>query len=208
MLRYRCPQCTQLLQANELRAGKKSVCTICFGTHIVPIDRSAWLNEAGEPLFPNDAASRDPSTPTTPVPHAVAPAAKRVSSIGEIIPTSAFLEHADELPPENPALARVRSDTPPPQPSRLPTADAKAERALIAESSEPVHVRTQSQIAEALSEVLARRMKPPRNPRKDLRLSTAGWLVLTGLGIALVLVTFVTRANYSRTIFLVGVARR
>src|SRR5262245_32376112 len=50
MLRYRCRNCSQVLQAHELRAGKTSVCTRCLAAHTIPADRSEWLNDADEQL--------------------------------------------------------------------------------------------------------------------------------------------------------------
>jgi hypothetical protein len=71
---------------------------------------------------------------------------------------------------------------------------------------EPIQVQTQAEIAAALTEVLTHRMKPPRHPRQDLRLSTASWLGLTGLGIALLFASLFTSANYSREVLALGLA--
>lgn len=51
MFRYRCPHCTKLLQAPELRAGKTTVCSKCSQPLTIPSDKSEWLNERGEPLL-------------------------------------------------------------------------------------------------------------------------------------------------------------
>src|SRR5688572_25563966 len=50
MFRYRCPQCTVVLQALEIRAGKTTVCSKCSQPVTIPADRRHWLNEKGEPL--------------------------------------------------------------------------------------------------------------------------------------------------------------
>src|SRR3954447_10350946 len=51
MFRYRCPHCSQVLQALEIRAGKTTVCSKCSRPLTIPADRSEWLNERGEPLI-------------------------------------------------------------------------------------------------------------------------------------------------------------
>jgi hypothetical protein len=70
---------------------------------------------------------------------------------------------------------------------------------------EPVHVQTQAEIAAALTEVLTHRMKPRRHPRQDLRVSTAGWLVLTGVAFACCLATLLTSMNYFQAVLVIGV---
>src|SRR5215207_2078140 len=74
MLRYRCPHCSQLLQAHELRAGKKSVCNSCLASHVIPADRGAWLNEVGEPLLPRQES----------LPEVAAPRLPRIESFSEL----------------------------------------------------------------------------------------------------------------------------
>jgi hypothetical protein len=51
MFRFRCPQCTVVLQALEIRAGKTTVCSKCSRPVTIPADRRQWLNEHGEPLI-------------------------------------------------------------------------------------------------------------------------------------------------------------
>jgi hypothetical protein len=50
MFRYRCPHCSQVLQALEIRAGKTTICSKCSRPLTIPSDRSQWLNERGDPL--------------------------------------------------------------------------------------------------------------------------------------------------------------
>src|SRR5436189_5894444 len=50
MFRYRCPNCSQLLQALEIRAGKLTVCSQCSQPLTIPADRALWLNEKGDAL--------------------------------------------------------------------------------------------------------------------------------------------------------------
>ena len=65
MFRYRCPQCGQLLQALEMRAGKTTVCSKCSRPLTIPADRAEWLDEHGEPLqgsAPASGVSLSPSS--------------------------------------------------------------------------------------------------------------------------------------------------
>jgi hypothetical protein len=221
MLRYRCPQCTQLLQAHELRAGKKGVCVACLNTHPIPIDRSLWLTERGEPLFPRAAVQTQPIAQTAnpsivghpPIPHlepVSVPVTSSLASVPELListSNSAYSEvssnHAinesRQAPASQPQL-KIES------PAAVSTLDRADESEPVLNSvGAPIHVQTQEQIAAALTEVLSHRMKPPRNPRRDLRLSTAGWLVLTGIGVALLLGSLFTSSDYTNTIIALGI---
>lgn len=99
-----------------------------------------------------------------------------------------------------PAPRAVAMATPPPQPAPValarapavtPSADTPPPR-----YAEPVQLQTQADIAAALTAALATRMKPPPAPRRDLRPSTAIWMLLTGLGAALVLMALFTDLDY------------
>ena len=57
MFRYRCPQCSQLLQALEMRAGKTTVCSKCSRPLTIPADRAEWLDEQGRLLTTTAPAS-------------------------------------------------------------------------------------------------------------------------------------------------------
>jgi hypothetical protein len=232
MLRYHCPQCNQLLQAHELRAGKKSVCISCLSTHIIPVDRSAWLSAGGEPLLARQSS-------VEPIEQAIASVSQTIlSSVDHIsetaVPGNANNEaashqeqtiHSTTSEPEEPLIESrpaipnrstfavdypIHPATAPVShlttktPAKLEPVDSGKLSANIA-LSEPVHVQTQAEIAAALTEVLSHRMKPPRNPRRDLRLSTAGWLGLTGLGVAMLLVSLFTSADYVHAVIVVGI---
>lgn len=224
MLRYRCPQCNQLLQAHELRAGKKSVCVACLNAHIIPLDHSVWLTASGEPLFPRFPTPAEPlpQFTTEPVPYPPMPG---LESVTPAIATESPTLMPTDLPttePEKPAPSfRERANSPM---SEAPKLDAGNSPQLVTEPSaqsatvrsvedkahevataEPIHVQTQAEITAALTEVLTHRMKPPRNPRRDIRLSTAGWLVLTGLGIALLLMSLFSDVNYADWTIGVGI---
>jgi hypothetical protein len=218
MLRYRCPQCSQLLQAHELRAGKKSVCNSCLTSHIIPADRAMWLNEAGEPLFPRLEPVPEPVD--APDPTASPPAVAEQ----ELVPVAAPVAlpnlvvvgvEANSRDPE-PRVSEPTESSPTPtqrspglvgagsastSPVRLSTTPSDGEVGTL---EEPVHADTQADIAAALTEALTLRMKPPRQPRRDLRLSTALWMLLTGLGVALLLVSLFSTADYSLWALILG----
>src|SRR5581483_2979465 len=48
---------------------------------------------------------------------------------------------------------------------------------------EPLHLRSQMDIAAELTAVLTTRMKPPPEPPRDLKPSTAIWLLATGIAV-------------------------
>lgn len=216
MPRYRCPQCSQVLNAHDLRAGKKSVCTACLASHVIPADRAEWLDEAGRPLAARPQPDPEPAPQVFPpappaVPATPAPANPPVPEpvlAGEPAPARA------ELSPEPGPSARpiVRRDAPTP----LPIPRPPARRALVSSEPEPagpavaeveatpVNARTQADIAAALTEVLTRRMKPRRKPPRDLHPSTAVWLFLTAVAAALVFATLFTPANLLPWVFVIA----
>src|SRR6185437_14867921 len=51
MFRYRCPRCSVVLQALEMRAGKNTVCSKCSRPIVIPADKAQWVNEKGDPLL-------------------------------------------------------------------------------------------------------------------------------------------------------------
>ncbi len=59
----------------------------------------------------------------------------------------------------------------------------------------------------ALTAALTSRMKPPPAPRRDLRPSTAVWMLLTGVGVAFVLVALFSDLNYRWAALSVGAAQ-
>ena len=221
MLRYVCPNCSQLLQAHELRAGKKSVCNVCLTSHIIPPDRAKWLTEAGEPLFPPQERAESVAEPhpmaifepiavsrassSTPTPVVEAPAsAMTVEREPEPQPPA-------ETPPPRLPEPRGSPATATPAPvrtavrlSKVRTTD-EASGMVVLDVPEPISARTQADIAGALTEALTQRMKPQRRPRRDLRPSTAAWLFLTGLGIAFLLVSLFTAADYCLLAAVLGV---
>ncbi|AMV30373.1 hypothetical protein VT84_38630 [Gemmata sp. SH-PL17] len=88
-----------------------------------------------------------------------------------------------DLPVPAPTPApRVPERTPPPVARE---ATPVPPRVTIAE---PVQLQTQVDITVALTAALSSRMRPPPAPRRDLRPSTAAWMLLTGAGVACVLV--------------------
>ena len=130
---------------------------------------------------------------------------------------------AGETVPVTPQSAAAATQTPPPQPARNPTprtdrrttpvsgprANNETPRPDPAERAyaEPVQLQTQADIAVALTAALTSRMKPAAAPRRDLRPSTAGWMLLTGVGIAFALVALFTDLNYRWPALAIGVAQ-
>jgi len=289
MLRYRCPQCSQLLSAHELRAGKRSVCTRCLTSHVIPAERHHWLNEAGEPLAPPPAEMNQPvavtepasadskpifaeptadSKPTFAGPTFAEPSADPKPTFAEptyaepsaidISPlpsaksmTAGFTAAAEPTAAEPPSGSPGPADPAPadPLPAVAPAVDRdlpepelgptkpdwpEAEPALNEAAPTPVspaygptplapgstvvlspvpratrresspadtplprvfHARTQADIAAAITEALTLRMRPPRKPHRDLRPSTALWLVLLTVAVVLVPIALFTGGN-------------
>lgn len=69
---------------------------------------------------------------------------------------------------------------------------------------EPVQLQTQADIAVALTAALTSRMKPPAAPRRDLRPSTAAWMLLTAVGVTLAVLALFTDSAYRWPALLVG----
>ncbi|MCS6865938.1 MAG: hypothetical protein RMJ56_14415 [Gemmataceae bacterium] len=74
----------------------------------------------------------------------------------------------------------------------------------LTQHSPPIPLRTQADITAALTAVLATHMKPPPAPRRDLRPSTALWILLTVLGVTLLLVSLFSNPDYHWLGWLVG----
>jgi hypothetical protein len=96
--------------------------------------------------------------------------------------------------------------TPPPA-AAPPPPERPRPRPVAPARSEPVRLQTQADIAVALTAALTSRMKPPANPRRDLRPSTAVWMLLTGLGVALVCVALFSDTGYRWGALTVGAAQ-
>ncbi len=228
MIRYRCPHCAALIVAHERRAGQSSVCKACVKPHPIPADPSLWLTESGEPLHPPAVAAPEPiAVVPVPVPEGLAPTAFDIQ-----LPELAAPEPAKPAPratrPVPAASAHAQPDagtvatvTPPPRGRPLPVpATAPAPRGgRFAQASapapqrarpagrgygEPVQLQTQADIAVALTAALTSRMKPPPAPRRDLRPSTAAWMLLTGLGVALVALAAFSDPDYRWPALAVG----
>jgi hypothetical protein len=74
-------------------------------------------------------------------------------------------------------------------------------------AGDPYQLRNQADIAAGLTAVLTTRMKPPPEPPRDLKLSTALWLLLTGVGVALLLLALTTSGEYLRAVVYIGAAQ-
>lgn len=245
MFRYRCPQCRQILQAPEMRAGKATVCPKCSKKITIPADSALWLNEAGEPIKTAAKASeperarpaREKPTPAddvvAPIRISDEPAAAAVPRPEIEIPVSASASvSAPKVEPsvpevEVPAASAERQEatstatlTPPPvdrsgRPGRGSGSAGKPQpRQVVAVNgadetvsfNQPLHLRTEMDIAAALTDVLTTRMKPPPKPPRDLNPSTAFWLLLTGMAVILLGVALFSTGNTLRWVFYIGAA--
>lgn len=323
MFRYRCPHCTKLLSAPEIRAGKTTVCSKCSQPLTIPGDKTEWLNERGEPLLASPTVViRTPPPLGEP---AAPPPAPRVEADNDVLgalvagglltpasppasdnfdldvaappgmssalnallgrPDSDLTEQPpapvsvvmpapppEPTPPEPPppivvaAVPPHEPTPPPPERTRFPTpppralprrASVMAEPAVAARSAprpagaqpfapqvspsgrherpdwetpsqgsprprlvaatpapprrttEPVVVgsRTQLDVAVQLSSALASRMKPPPKPRRDLHLSTALWLLTTGIAVGLLVVTLFTPRDFVTALLVLAAAQ-
>lgn len=62
-------------------------------------------------------------------------------------------------------------------------------------------------IAVDLTSALATRMKPPPKPPRDLKPSTAVWILSTGLALALLIATLVSSNNFIEAVLTIGAAQ-
>jgi hypothetical protein len=232
MIRYRCPHCAAPSAAvNERRAGQPSVCKKCLAAHTIPADPALWLTESGEPLYPVSAVPEPQPAPAHAVsePIVLAPSVEGRAPEPEpepvrltIVPRAPEPEPEPEVSAPAPA-AVVAVVTPPPAPSPAPRprplpvpvpavtpvprrAPTPVPAAATANEryGEPVQLQTQADITAALTAALSSRMKPPARARRDLRPSTALWLLLTGVGIALALVALFLNPEYRAGVFAVA----
>ena len=72
---------------------------------------------------------------------------------------------------------------------------------------EPLRLRTEMDIAVDLTSALATRMKPPPRPPRDLKPSTAVWILSTGLALALLTATLVSSNNFIEAVLTIGAAQ-
>jgi len=271
MFRYRCPQCSVVLQAPEIRAGKTTVCSKCSRPLTIPADPHLWLNEKGEPLLAsptmvvpssepapqrlpqepepdvepdNDMVSAEPPLPRedeapAPVepPRPVAPAFSRSLPLPdepddgrvELYPTPLPPPPVAETPrppatpppkplPRHPAPPpQTPSPTPPPRepvwagspgesgprPRRLVSAPAEGNTAV----EEPLRLRTGMDLAVDLTSALASRMKPAPKPPRDLKPSTAVWILTTAVALGLLAATLTTTNNFLPLVIAIGAAQ-
>lgn len=70
--------------------------------------------------------------------------------------------------------------------------------------SSAMQLRTEMDIAAALTDVLTTRMKPPPKPPRDLYPSTAFWLLFTGIAIGLLGLTLFSTADHLKWVGFIG----
>lgn len=240
MFRYRCPECQQILQASELRAGQSTICPKCFNKITIPADRSHWLGDESPP-------ASDPrlATASSASARSASPAPGADSRAAEAVVTSSASREASEMPaappargfstvvePESPEPASRSSSMPlSAPPPRYPGSDYSGASSASASSlsggwkasgqrspaprvvtfssaasdgdvdgavsfNSPLALRSELDIAAELTNVLTTRMKPPPQPPRDLYLSTAFWMLLTGMGVVLLSLTLFKNVDY------------
>ncbi len=280
MFWYRCPSCSIVLQAPEIRAGKTTVCSKCLQPLTIPADHRLWLNEKGEPLLasPTMVTSSPPPAPFQRTPafdEIELPADQddvlRAIARGEIAPANAPLPIVEPQSPPAPSFSRSlpvsdpddgRVDLYPPTPvaeppravprrpspaatnppvptpppgSPAPTppprrtepepawaatssSGSRARRLVCAEPADgergvavalekPLRLRTEMDIAVDLTSALATRMKPPPRPPRDLKPSTAVWILTTGLALALLTASLISSNNFIEAALAIGAAQ-
>lgn len=222
MFRYRCPKCRQTLQAPEIRAGKATVCPKCSSKITIPSDPAQWLTDAPQPA----AAEPARSTPE--------PAAARVPDYGDVLApihvgaaapspqVEAMAAAASPRVESQPAANAVTTTPPPPAETQVKTAPAPSERpqprrvvTTVAPANgahaddsvsfnQPLSLRSEMDIAAALTDVLTTRMKPPPKPPRDLYPSTAFWLILTGIAVILLSLTLFKNVDHLKWVKFIG----
>jgi hypothetical protein len=91
------------------------------------------------------------------------------------------------------------------EPDRFASAPVQPVNQLTEPHNEPVQLQTQADIAVALTAALTARMKPRATPRRDLRPSTAAWMMLTGLAAVFLLLAVFSKPSYRWMAVAVGV---
>jgi hypothetical protein len=148
-----------------------------------------------------DRESNPPPTRSVPRPrNSHETEAAETSSVAVVTPPP-LPTAAAHLPPS--AAERPRRTLPRPA-ARIPAPLPRYDSASVARTPS-VQLRTQADIALALTAALTSRMKPPAIPRRDLRPSTAAWLLLTGIGVVLVLLALFSDLGYRWAALAVGV---
>lgn len=234
MFRYRCPKCRQTLQAPEIRAGKATVCPKCSSKITIPADPAQWLTDAPQPATTEAKSKPEPVGATrqsdfgdvmAPIhvgmgeaaasPKVEAPAPRVDApppSPPEPIPAATTSASTTTPPPAPETQVKVTPAPPPterPQPRRVVTTSSASNGAHAAVDdsvsfNQSLHLRSEMDIAAALTDVLTSRMKPPPKPPRDLNPSTAFWLILTGIGVILLSMTLFKNVDYLQWVKFIG----
>jgi hypothetical protein len=155
---------------------------------------------APEPV-PSDPPTRpSPRLPRAPVAESAPVAAGPVATATPPPAAPSPPERGRRQPAPVPAPRRSRRSAPVPAPVPVPVPTIPEPVGY----GEPVQLQTQADIAVALTAALTSRMKPPAAPRRDLRPSTAGWMLLTGIGVMLVALAAFSDPAYRWPAYLVG----
>ena len=277
MFRYRCPQCRQVLQAPEIRAGKATVCPKCSTKITIPADPAQWLTDsatpakseprpapaprsqefddalapihvgtleaatpapeakprvsdrvpepvaiahAPEPVAPTAAVTEAPGVEPPPTRTPLPPSLPDPTPVPEVKVAPVEVKPAPEVKTAAPEVTPVPEVKAPPAPPPVAVERPQARRVVMtsvapASSSHtppedtvsfnpPLHLRSEMDIAAALTDVLTTRMKPPPKPPRDLYISTAFWLLLTGIAAILLGLTLFKPLDYLKWVIYVG----
>jgi hypothetical protein len=178
---------------------------VAYQAQLAPTVLDMQLPESADSLANTPAPAATPEPKSEPQPVAAS------ASHGRAGHGASHASPADEA--DAPDSGGVATKTPPALPTRarvLPAARSPRQPGpppAPVEQAEPVQLQTQADIAVALTAALTRRMKPRAAPRRDLRLSTASWMLLTGVSLTMILATVFTRVDLLLPATLLGVAQ-
>lgn len=163
----------------------------------------AWVPEvAAAPAIPPDP-DPEPEPTFTPAPvrrpthvpaHEPRPVPHPVATVTTPAPRTLDRAHTHEPHPGRGRLVATL-----PAPPRRPEPDPES-----VSFNEPLHLRSQMDIAAELTAALTSRMKPPPEPPRDLSPATALWLIATGVAVALLVLTLFGPTDFGRAVAFIG----
>src|SRR6185437_2710989 len=136
MFRYRCPRCSVVLQALEIRAGKNTVCSKCSRPIVIPADKAQWVNEKGDPLLTSPTMVIPTGLTPPPLLRPMAVDASSESSADADNDVLGAISHGDiDLPSETEPTAVPAPVAETPRPPRTPQPRREPEPAWVGPSS-------------------------------------------------------------------------
>lgn len=159
--------------------------------------------EARPPEPPREVRPPEPPRRPTPPPQPVPPPREEPQPQTRSAPRGPRLEPvaAPVTPPRGTAAPAPRRRLVITTPAPLPQAGGGP-----GGFAEPFRAHEQEEVAAHLATALTTRMKPPPEPPRDLRPSTAVWLIATGIALALLMIALVTSGDYLRAVGFIGLA--